>query len=252
MRNKLTVHFIFFGFVLFTCQQLAFSASTTDDFVKANQFYKQGKYVEAISLYESIAKVNPCAEVYYNLGNAYYRDSKIGLAILNYERAKKFAPRNKDILDNLDYVNRSIEYEIKDKTNFLLRKIRNGLENFTSNEFLFVALLSYLFFMGGLIVELIRNKKPLFGRAGYLALTLVVLCFISFVLKKIEFGSSHRAIVVEPKVEVRYGPSINDRIAFHLVEGLKVSVKATEGEWCRIELDDEQTGWLPKSKITLI
>src|ERR1041385_4838407 len=76
-------------------------AATSDDFKAANQLYDAGKFAEAAAVYE---KLEPkTAHVYYNLGNAWFRQGKMGLAVLNYERARRLAPRDPDILANLKF-----------------------------------------------------------------------------------------------------------------------------------------------------
>jgi tetratricopeptide (TPR) repeat protein len=71
-------------------------------FNQANELYKQKEYEQAAQVYENIATLGyESAEVYYNLGNCYYKTNQIGLTILNYERAKKIEPDNDDIEFNL-------------------------------------------------------------------------------------------------------------------------------------------------------
>ena len=86
--------------LLLFCAQLSFAAPA-DDFKAANKLYDAGKFAEAAAAYE---KLEPkTAHVFYNLGNAWFRDGKLGLAILNYERARRLAPRDPDILANLKF-----------------------------------------------------------------------------------------------------------------------------------------------------
>src|ERR1700690_263593 len=76
-------------------------AGPVDDFKAANQLYDASKFAEAAATYE---KIEPkTAHVYYNLGNAWFRQNKLGLAILNYARANRLAPRDPDILANLKF-----------------------------------------------------------------------------------------------------------------------------------------------------
>ena len=76
-------------------------AVPADDFKAANQLYDAGKFTEAAAAYE---KIEPkTAHVYYNLGNAWFRQNKLGLAVLNYARARQLAPRDPDILANLKF-----------------------------------------------------------------------------------------------------------------------------------------------------
>ena len=197
-------------------------------------------------------KTNPAAEVFYNLGNAYFREGKIGLAVLNYERARRLTPRDRDLLTNLEFANRAIEYEIKDKSNWYAKQIKKLLSRVTSEECAVLALTSYLLFIFGLLIAVLRNKKPIFGKAGALAFCLVVFCSLPILFKLSPLGSRNEAVVTNREAEVRYGPSATDRLAFRLVEGLKVVVKRRKGDWYLIELDDEQSGWIQESQLALI
>src|SRR5580704_11316947 len=84
-------------------------AAPGDDFKTANQLYNGGKFAEAAVAYE---KIEPkTAHVYYNLGNAWFRQDKLGLAVLNYARARQLAPRDPDILANLKFAQQRLGVE---------------------------------------------------------------------------------------------------------------------------------------------
>src|SRR5580704_15983420 len=84
-------------------------AASIDDFKAANQLYNAGKFAEAAAAYE---KIEPkTAHVYYNLGNACFRQNKLGLAVLNYARARQLAPRDPDILANLKFAQQRLGVE---------------------------------------------------------------------------------------------------------------------------------------------
>ena len=71
-------------------------------------------------------------------------------------------------------------------------------------------------------------------------------------MKYSSLGTENHAIVITPEVEVHYGPSQSDRIAFRLVEGLDVSVTDSKEDWCRVRLNDGQSGWLVKANVEAI
>lgn len=236
-------------FLLFGFSRAALAGPS---FQEANSSYREGSYSAAAEAYESIAKTNPSPEIYYNLGNAYFKDKKMGLAILNYERARMLTPRDRDILTNLAFMNRLLEYKIEDKRSWYLKRTDVLLEYVTSRECWAVALGAYFVFIAGLLFAILFGKKPLFGTGGALAFLLVLLCCLPVFLKLTAFGSHHKAIVTGAKAEVRYGPSDTDRLAFRLVEGLKASIRDERQDWYRIELADGRNGWVPKTQMTSI
>lgn len=240
-------------FFLFIFVRPIFSASgVVDDFREANQLYRDGKYDEAAKAYEGIAKSKGSFEVYYNLGNAYFKSKKPGLAILNYERARHLKPRDPDVRSNLAYANRLIEYKIEDKRNWYVRKIDSFLHLVTFQECWVSVLGAYFIFVVGLLISLIRRKQPMFGRSGALGLVFVIFCSFPLFLKYGEYGAGRPGIVTEAQVEVRYGPSSSDRIAFRLVEGLEVSLHDEKQDWYRIQLKDGRSGWASQSQVTPI
>ena len=84
---------------------LSVSASGADDFGAANEKFAAGDYAGAADAYEKILQSEgPSVAVLYNLGNSYQRLEKSGLAILAYERARLFAPRDADVAANLAMV----------------------------------------------------------------------------------------------------------------------------------------------------
>ena len=88
-------------------------AAPSDDLKAANQLYDAGKFAEAAAAYE---KIEPkTAHVYYNLGNAWFRQDKLGLAILNYAQARRFAPRDPDILANLKFAQQRLGVDDVDR-----------------------------------------------------------------------------------------------------------------------------------------
>ena len=229
---------------------VSFASGAVDRFGEANQFYRDKKYDEAVRIYEEVVKSRPMAEVYYNLGNSYFKSKKLGWAILNYERARRLKPRDRDALTNLAYANRLIEYRIEDKQNWYFRKKSELLQFVTIEECWALALGAYFLFMVGLFISLARRQRPFFGRLGALAICLLIFCSVPLLLKLGERGMGRPGIVTEPQAEVRYGPSNSDRIAFRLVEGLKVSLNDEKQDWYRVQLTDGRGGWVPKSQVT--
>ena len=229
----------------------SFAADAIQSFQEANQLYSDGKFSEAASIYQKLGQSKPSAEGYYNLANSNFKDKKLGYAILNYERAKRLDPRDPDIRSNLAYANRLIEYKIEDKRNWYFRKITDLVGYFKFEECWLLFLGSYFIFMIVLLVSFLR-KRPLFGKAGNFFLTLVIISLFPLLLKFSETGMKDEAIVTVKQAEVRYGPSTVDRIAFRLVEGLKVSVHDHKQDWYRIRLKDERSGWVRDSEVSVI
>ena len=98
-------------FYLFTL--LPFTALATPTKVAADEAYKRGHYQQAIADYDSLIKVQPTAELYYNLGNAHFRTDNITQAILAYERALQLKPGDNDILNELEALKKAHQAELE-------------------------------------------------------------------------------------------------------------------------------------------
>ena len=71
---------------------------------RSNQLYENGRFQEASQTYQQLVDLGVEHEnLFYNLGNAYYKSGDLGRAVLNYERARRMAPRDADIRANLDF-----------------------------------------------------------------------------------------------------------------------------------------------------
>lgn len=243
---------IIFVFLFISTAVSLFAAPVQQAFKEANQLYADGKFKEAIEAYEKIRQEKLLAEIYYNFGNAYFKNKQLGLAVLNYEKAKKMSPRDLDVRNNLDYTSRLIEYKVEDKRSWYVRAISKLLSYFTFAELWFAFLTSYFLLVVRLLISILRKKHLVFGGLTVTLILLSVVCFAPLGLKYMESGMDGEAVVISKQAEVRYGPSTVDQIAFRLVEGLKISIRDHKQDWYRIHIEDGRTGWVSADNIQLI
>ncbi|OGW78089.1 MAG: hypothetical protein A2Z83_07305 [Omnitrophica bacterium GWA2_52_8] len=232
---------------------LAYPESARQQFESANQLYESGDYAKAAEQYRSLSESYSEEGVFfYNLGNSLFRTGKTGEAILAYERARAASPRDPDIRFNLTYTKSLLEYHIDDKRNWYL-KVLEDLLNFATRRELFLLVLVLYFIFASAWALKIYFKPGL--PWGWRRKTLVYLMLFSLSV----FGAKHvqtdifcGAIVTTDETQGRYGPSMDDRAAFKLGEGLKVYVIARRHGWSRVMLTNGETGWVPSSDITEI
>src|SRR4030067_2160060 len=119
-------------------------------FQKGNEHYLKGEYQETIRIFQSIVeKGYQGKSLYYNLGNAYFRIGKIGLAILYYEKAKKISPSDEDVNYNLAFANSKIADKIETLPKFFIFDWwENALALFSISGWTYAAYLFYLFILG--------------------------------------------------------------------------------------------------------
>jgi len=222
-------------------------------FQQANAAYRGGDYAKAGSLYESlISRDWKRANVFYNLGNAYFKQKKLGLAILNYEKAKRLSPLDRDSKANLTYVRGLLEYRIEDKRNWYLKMMDRALASFTPIQIGIVSLSFAFLFLMSWTVSLYLASASGWGWRRKTLLILTAICLSLWLSKGIHQTTVREAVVIKDQAAVRYGPSYKDQISFKLGEGIKVRVKKTEGEWSRVILTNGETGWMVHEEIGVI
>lgn len=226
-------------------------------FQAANNAYRQQNYELAIELYQNILSQGyHSKEVYFNIGNSYYRLNRIGEAILYYEKAQKLDPRDRDIQYNLELANLRVIDRIELPPRFILFKWWDYLKFFFSIQQL-SRLISILFALTvfSLILWLFNKRYRLRRWFLYLATVAGLLTIFGVYILIIRVGELkevHWAIVLSPTVTVLSAPDENSTDVFLLHEGVKVSLNEDRGDWVKISLPDGKSGWMKKNDIGII
>jgi tetratricopeptide (TPR) repeat protein len=225
------------------------SAASPWQIDSANAAYSRNEFEKAASLYEEILKDKlEAPEVYYNLGNAYYKQGKIGPAIVNYEKAKKLAPDDEDILSNLKYANQKVEDKIEPAPRFFLIEWKNDIVNMASEKtwsLICISMLSISLLLFGLYVIAANPlvRKLFFYTGAVLILSSVATFFIAKHRYALEI-ESREAIVLAGSVTVMGSPSEKGTKLFVLHEGTKINILEVSGDWAEIRIANGNTGWL--------
>lgn len=221
----------------------------TDSISYANQLYAEGDYNLAALQYEEILRNKGVApELYYNLGNAYYKLDETAKAILNYERALRLKPNYPDAEHNLELAQLKIVDYIPDNGSFfLMRWVNDFVKIFTSNQWLFTSvllfiatiILTFLFIFGSSI----RLRKTSF----YLAILFIIMSVIAFIfsgMQKKQLENRNQAIIMSGVVTVKSSPDKSGTDLFQLHEGTKIEVKSDFGGWAEIIVGNGNIGWI--------
>ncbi len=225
-----------------------FAYAEVDVFAAANKEYKEGRYQEAIRLYEELQTGHPYASVYYNLGNAYAKSGDFGKAILNFERARRLNPRDPEILSNLNYVNSLLEHQVEDKRPAILVGLSATMSSTSRAELSTLALIFYALWIVVYIVYLLL-KRPAQMKRWVVILFLLFLAFAVAVALKYSIAREEDAFVTAKSADVKYGPSEQDKTAFKLSAGMPVFINNERDSWARIELRDGTGGWISNKLI---
>lgn len=231
--------------------------SQEDKMKQADQLYEAQKYQEAVAMYEQILKEGKeSAELYYNLGNAYYKAGDYNNAILNYERAKLLAPNDKDIAFNLNIANQHVVTSINPLPRpFYIRWMNTVIDLNTTDKWARISIVSFIIFLI-LLGLFIFSKSSRIKRAtfllGILCIALSLLTFSFASKQKSKLKNHNYAIVFCPRVTVKSSPSETGTDLFLIYEGLKVQVTDSLNNWMEVKLQDGNQGWLRDSCIVRI
>lgn len=240
--------------LFFVVSNVVFSQTSDELFTKANALYKDGKYKDAIELYQQIKdKGNVSSELYYNLGNAYYKLNKVASTIYNYEKALKLNPSNTDARNNLVFAKRltldRIEALPKSAFQRFNEKILQKLSynNWATLAILFSILGSVLFLL--FYFANISSKKRLFFIISMVSFLLLIVSLTITYQQYKQSKNNIEGIIFTNEVSVQNEPTKNSDEAFTLHEGTKVLILDTVDNWKKIKLADGKIGWLLSKNI---
>lgn len=242
-----------FSFVLMILMLMPLSANAITK-QNADVEYAKGNYQQAIKDYQEILKTGVSSEIYYNLGNAYYRTDNITQALLAYERALQLSPGDNDIRFNLQYARSKTIDKITPETEMFFVTWYNSLVNFTSVDrwantaiiSIVMALLLILVFL--FAPQMWARKSGFYGSAVFLLLFAFANLFAF--QQKHELETKQGAIVIAPTVNVKKTPAASGTDVFVIHEGTRVDI-TDRGmkQWRGIKLADGREGWLKTSQI---
>lgn len=223
---------------------------------QANEAYKKAAYDSAIVLYNKILDSVEAPEIYFNLGNAYFKTKDIPKAILNFERAHQRAPHDEDISFNLQLAQTLVVDKINVLPEFFLSQWWKGLGNLlSSNSWALLSMVFFVIVLASLLVylfsKLIIVKKVFFGLACFF----VMLSFIAFAQSyriKHNVLDQTTAIVMSSTVNIKSSPDEKGTDIFVLHEGTKVWLLDEVGDWLKVKIADGNSGWIKKRHIEKI
>ncbi|MBR2205180.1 MAG: BatD family protein [Prevotella sp.] len=224
---------------------------------EADSSYIRGQYQQAITQYEALLKQGASADLYYNLGNAYYRTENIPEAVLNYERALLLSPGDRDIRFNLQIArSKTFDKIVPESEMFFVTWYRSLVSMMSVDGWARTALISLALTIILLLVYLFSERIWL-RKAGFFGGVALLVLFVGANIfawqQKKDLLNRKGAIIFAPAVTVKSTPAANGTDLFILHEGTKVVI--TDGsmkEWKEIRLADGKEGWIESKHIRVI
>lgn len=222
----------------------------------AQKAYEKLQYKQAITYYEKIlAEGQVSANLYYNLGNCYFKDNQLGKAIYNYELAKKLNPGDDDIKNNLRLANSKTVDKIESKENYLAGAIKSGVFGlFSTTGWAWASIFVVVFVVICAIIFVVTQSLFLKRISFWLGLIGAINFVIVF---SIGYAALHdlekktQAIVTSQVVQVLNAPNESGKSKFSLHEGTKLNVLSTNDEWTSVQLANGNEGWLRTKDLGL-
>ena len=257
MKNSLKKYSLLVAIVITCMISNGQSSAVRDSVSVANQLYNSAKYQDAIRKYQFVvAQGFESAELYFNLGNAFYKTGNATYAILNYERAKKLAPNDEDIKYNLDMAHTQIVDNIVTlpEPGFLRwwkQMISSQSISFwgSSSIITFFAFLSLFGLF--LLSSAYRIKRLAFWFSVVsISISAITFAFGSHLTSKLINHNS--AVITDRSVRIKASPSETGTELFIVHEGVTVQLTDKLGDWVNISLPDGNKGWVKESSMVRI
>ena len=217
-----------------------------------NRYFSIEKYDYALDAYLAILEKVENPDLYFNIGNTYYRQGNLGQAIWAYEKGIQLSPLHKDLKYNLDFVNARVKDRIEVPKGILfIEMYRTIKRNVKLND---------LLLWGGIMI-LLGSFATFFKVFNILdnifAYRMTVILFIFSLLlhmialdKYWEISDKNEGIIISSIVNVRSAPIDRDeKIIFRIHEGLKVDIVQSQPGWFEIILLDGKKGWIEHQSL---
>lgn len=217
---------------------------------KATDFYLQKQYDSAAHYYELVAAAHPQnAEVYYNLGNTYYRLNKIAPAILNYERALHIDPGHKDAQDNLAITQARISHQIPVTEDIFFVSWWRSITAATLADTW--AVVAFICFISAIAIWWLRRYRgvglavQLPGIFGFFCACAVLLGLAS----ASNVVSARKVVVFDNDTPLMNTQQTKGKPAALIPEGSTLRIMSDAGEWLEVRLPDGRTGWVQTAQV---
>lgn len=225
---------------------------------QGNQRYQEGDYAAAVDAYEAVLDAGyASADLYYNLGNAYFKSGELGRSILAWERARDLRPHDPDIAANLELARSLTVDEIEPLPRFWLFSAWSWWLHLVPRSFLVAVVgLAWLLLAVGLGVRILAAGGRTRRTGGWLAVgsaVVVLVLGLNLAVRELGIGQPDRAVILADAVPVRSAPTDDDDLTlFEVHEGTLVRIDRRTDSWAEIVLEDGKVGWVPAEAMGIV
>jgi tetratricopeptide (TPR) repeat protein len=251
---RLRVASYFLLITVLSFAKFSFASDTGELIKKGNEYYREKQFEKAIDAYQQIIHMGyEGTALYYNLGNSYYKEGKLGYAILYYEKAHKLSPGDEDILHNLTIVNTKTVDKLDSLPRFFIFEWWESFLSLLSvKQWAYLTYVFYILMLAAIGMYFFA-KRPFVQRysffSGLIAALLLILAAIPLIINLNRAMNDKNAIIIAPSVTVKLAPDLTSNDAFIVHEGLKIKELDYVENWIKIKLQDGKEGWVQQGEI---
>ena len=247
--KKLKLFFVISA--LSICSLQAGDLRFQETFLKANKEYKKGDFKEALSLYKRIPSKS--GRVYYNMGNAAYKQENYGYALLYWRRAERlWGIRDKsELFDNISLLKKNLFGKPPRNSLFeFLKIVHERTISFIRSvpliwlQIFFLIIWFFLFFY---IRQLYRNRY----RFAIVILFLVSTFSGVALIIKYMYDAQIHGVIVTGEASLVSGPDSTFPVLGKAVEAQEVTIKKEAGDYFKIKVGG-RIGWVERVALRKI
>ena len=224
-------------------------------FDEGNQLYQEGDFDGALERYAQILDNGlESGELYYNIGNTYFKLGELGPAILYYERARRLMPGEGDLLANLELARSLTADEITPLLGFwLFRAVGWWVGLLPRGVLVWLVVVAYLIAIASAILVILRPSTVLAASGRRLAIagaTVTVVFGLNLAVRELGIGAAEEAVIIAEETAVQSAPSDDSALQIFAVhEGTKVRTDRRSDAWIEIILEDGKVGWVRADQL---
>jgi tetratricopeptide (TPR) repeat protein len=233
----------------------AVAVSPAEQFAQANKLYEGKKYDEAIQAYRKILEQGlESASLYYNLGNAYFKSGDLGHAIFYYLKAKRLAPADEDIVNNLTFAKQFSRVQMEGvELNPINTFFVSLVDPYRLETLAWVSSACFVLLFVFLIIRFGVGISTAAVRIG--TVVMLVLLIVSSGLTMFKYRHDYltrRAVIIAEEAPVLTGPSPQSDIELQGAPGLIVEILAETPDYYNVLFENKRRGWIRKEMVAVI
>lgn len=250
IRRKMVV--IISVFLILLINRVGIASDQTKLYLDAVNLYNNGKYAASVAAFEKIAEDGiRNGQLFYNLGNAHFKNGELGKSIAWYERALILAPNDPDLKFNYKHVKGFVKDKSEDGKSSVVKVLFFWKDLLSLSAIKWLAVFFFFLFWLLVTIRIIKGRKPLKIHTG-----IVFTIALVFILTALyDYYTAHyvkKAVILPDEVSVRSGLTDDSTELFILHVGSKVRVEENRKEYVKIRFSDDKIGWVSKETLEII